>query len=86
MSIEINDDFNFKTAYRTLNGYLAKVETDMTNEELIADGYTVEEIVEINAYDDATVGSRGADDGTFDYCGGYVFEIIETIERCLNKK
>lgn len=36
------------------------------------------------AYDNWTANSRGADDGTFDYCGSFMLFILENVQKLQN--
>ena len=72
--LEFADDINCDEILDVLACYL-----DMQNDNDIT-GYADHIINMATRYDVHTIGSRGADDGTFDYCGTYVEEIVDFIK------
>ena len=71
--LSIPDEFDFDRALAVVEAYLSFHEDDVWD----CDPDVKDEAIN---YDEATEASRGADDGTFDYCGTYVIDILTSLK------
>jgi hypothetical protein len=80
LTLTIPDDFDAKRAMEIVEAYFEYQEHGGEQPYKTAD--ISDEIAEqAELYDEHTEGSRGADDGTFDYAGTYVISILSIIEE-----
>jgi len=96
VGIAIPDDFDTNHWYAVLDVYNTMIEStaesldDVTDEEIRADRTPLfptvsdEIILAGRNYERSTRDERGADDGTYDYCGSYVDAELEWIDILLH--
>ena len=72
-------DFKIEQAVEIIDCYLDIVEWCEDSEQTLKN-HKDETIKQAKAYDDFTIEHRGADDGTFDYAGTYMYSLFDMMK------